>query len=285
MTLTPSVRLRFWVALGITALLTSCVMVVRAWAAQTYAGQIDQGGYHLPPGVVTVQWSRPGSTPQSRPMNPGAPCASMSDPSCVVRWGDSDGALTGWQTAPAYSSEHQGGTVYATVAELYRQAGLSRGPTYQEWTDFGLANSNGRAVWGCAEYEGFTGNRNDPSCGGPRPTPTPRPSPTPPCCTTMAGWTCPCPTPEPSPTPVVTPTPGPTPEPPRPCPTCRQSVVVEFTQACIRALDQLAAGKQNGPNRTAGAGECRSTIAKNPKLYAPGIRTSGVTDQCLEVKP
>jgi PKD repeat protein len=60
-----------------------------------------------------------------------------------------------------------------TLAELFRQAGVGRAPTWQEMSDFGFANSNGKLLWGCAEYVNFTGNQDDPSCSSPPPPPPP----------------------------------------------------------------------------------------------------------------
>lgn len=130
--------------------------------------------------------------------------------------------------------------------------------------------------------------------GGPGPTPTPTAAPPPAATCTCCDLTGPCqpagcrpplhPIPACSVVPGPTPAPVPTPCPvATPCPTCRPGVPVTFSPACRAAIKQLAAGKNNGPNRTAGMRDCDAAMPADGALFVPGVLSAGQLSTCLAI--
>jgi len=260
-------------SIAILAAVVAFLIAVALASGQTttYSGAIDSTGYHPQPGVTVQAVRRSDHSTVYKRLDPSVEQGSRPD-WFECRYLECDRDVDVTRTTPACASEHGGGTLYPTVAELFRQAGVTHSPSTQDSCDFGFANSNGRALWGCAEYEAYTGNRNDPSCGAVEPTPTSRC--TRPCVMEFGVCNCPSPTPTlpaPTPTPpVVNPTPCPE---PTPCPTCPPVVRGERMPVSVRATINKALGSL-GRQWQPSVAEARRWLDAHP-LYVPSERSTG----------
>jgi len=202
--------------------------------------------------------------------HPEIPCSNGGD--CTARYGQTgqrvNGSLAGERCAGSWTVGDQQGAVGECIA---RHLGLPAGyrGTPQDINDLAYVQAGAEAN-ACDVLERFF------PCQQPAPVPTSSPPPPQPSPTAAP----------PAPTPVATPSPPVCP-PQQPCPVaalCRPGVRVVVSEACLRAWEQLKAGKKNGPLRTQGIAEC--PIAKiNEGAFAPGVLSSGQNAQCLAVTP
>lgn len=114
-----------------------------------FQGTIDQNGYHLPPGDVSVMWvTSQGQVVFKKLARDVFPPSDLPGGSVIGiekrgRYGENDDSLSGAQTRPAFSSEHGGGIVGKLVRELFIIFGVGRLPKPSEVADFGFRNFPG----------------------------------------------------------------------------------------------------------------------------------------------